>query len=164
MLWTATGRYDLEPAPGGLACVQDLLNTISAGKPHEPDLLKDVDGARTWLAQALANWSGETGRSAPVVETTAGDLQELRDFRHGLPVGPASGPEPGTQAHEREYALAGGVTASPEIHRRGRTPPPCLHTGRRRRPVVSAAAGQSAADGCHIRTPSGPPVRPRGRG
>ncbi|MER5688582.1 ABATE domain-containing protein [Streptomyces sp. NPDC002205] len=123
MLWTATGRYDLEPAPGGLAFVQDLLNTISAGKPREPDLLEDVDGARTWLAQALANWSGETGRPAPVVETTAGDLQELRDFRRDLSVGPASGPEPGTQAHEREPALAGGVTASPETHRRGRTPP-----------------------------------------
>lgn len=75
MLWTATGRYDLEPAPGGLAFVQDLLNTISAGKPREPDLLEDVDGARMWLAQALANWSGETGwpatcRSPAVVSTT----------------------------------------------------------------------------------------------
>jgi hypothetical protein len=34
MSWTATERYDLEPAPRGLAFVQDLLNTISAGRPR----------------------------------------------------------------------------------------------------------------------------------
>lgn len=84
MPWTATGRYDLEPAPGGLAFVQDLLNTISAGKPREPDLLEDVEVARTWLAQAFANWNEETGQPAPVVEITADGLQELRDFRHDL--------------------------------------------------------------------------------
>ncbi|MFG2475792.1 CGNR zinc finger domain-containing protein [Streptomyces fagopyri] len=84
MPWTATDRYDLEPAPGGLAFVQDLLNTIAAGKPREPDLLEDLGDARTWLARALANWSGEARRPAPEVEITAEELQALRDFRHDL--------------------------------------------------------------------------------
>lgn len=98
MPWTATDRYDLEPAPGGLAFVQDLLNTISAGKPREPDLLEDVEDARTWLAQALANWSGETRRPAPAVEITAEELQKLRDFRHDL----------------RRHLQAAGTDSSPQ--------------------------------------------------
>ena len=113
MLWTATGRYGLEPAPGGPAFIQDLLNTISAGKPREPDLLEDVDGGRTWLAQAFVNWSGETGWPAPAVETMAGDLQELRDFRHDL----------------RRHLRPAGTGTSPKshpvgwAHRRPRRPP-----------------------------------------
>ncbi|MGW5433842.1 CGNR zinc finger domain-containing protein [Streptomyces sp. NPDC004059] len=84
MSWTATARYGLEPAPGGLAFVQDLLNTRSAGKPREPDLLQTVEGARAWLDQALKSWSGATQRSAPGIELTAEDAQGLRDFRNDL--------------------------------------------------------------------------------
>lgn len=100
MPWTATDRYDLEPAPGGLAFVQDLLNTISAGKPREPDLLEDVEDAQTWLDQALANWSGEAHRPAPVVAITAEELQGLRDFRHDL----------------RQHLQAVGTDALPQSH------------------------------------------------
>ncbi|MGW1912966.1 CGNR zinc finger domain-containing protein [Streptomyces sp. NPDC002076] len=84
MSWTATARYGLEPAPGGLAFVQDLLNTLSAGKPREPDLLQSVEGARTWLDQALKSWSGATNQPAPGIELTAEDVRGLRDFRDDL--------------------------------------------------------------------------------
>jgi hypothetical protein len=47
----ATERLRLQPAPGGLALVQDLLNTRQIGL-HAFDLLGTVDGARYWLLQA----------------------------------------------------------------------------------------------------------------
>lgn len=84
MSWTATDRYGMEPAPGGLAFVQDLLNTRSAGKPRKPDLLQTAEDARTWLDQALKSWSGATGRPAPDIELTAEDVQRLHDFRQDL--------------------------------------------------------------------------------
>ncbi|MEV6057465.1 CGNR zinc finger domain-containing protein [Streptomyces sp. NPDC052107] len=84
MSWTATARYGLESAPGGLAFVQDLLNTRSAGKPREPDLLQSVEGARAWLDQALTSWSGATNRPAPSIELAVEDVQGLCDFRHDL--------------------------------------------------------------------------------
>jgi hypothetical protein len=46
----ATERLRLTPAPGGLALVQDLLNTRQIGQ-HAFDLLGTVDGARYWLQQ-----------------------------------------------------------------------------------------------------------------
>ncbi|MEU6089783.1 CGNR zinc finger domain-containing protein [Streptomyces sp. NPDC047085] len=84
MSWTATVRYDLEPAPGGLALVQDLLNTLSAGRPREADLLENAEDARAWLDQALRSWSDATHRPAPAIDLTAEDAQGLRDFRHDL--------------------------------------------------------------------------------
>lgn len=84
MSWSATERYELEPAPGGLAFVQDLLNTISAGRPRRPDLLGSIEDARNWLDQALADWSRESRRPKPEIDLTADDLQALRDFRDDL--------------------------------------------------------------------------------
>ncbi|MEU8935069.1 CGNR zinc finger domain-containing protein [Streptomyces sp. NPDC048409] len=84
MPWTATTRYGLEPAPGGLAFVHDLLNTRPAGRPRTPDLLETVEDAQSWLDQALASWSAATGRPAPAVGLTAEDARSLRDFRQDL--------------------------------------------------------------------------------
>ncbi|MGY5047334.1 CGNR zinc finger domain-containing protein [Streptomyces sp. 900105755] len=84
MSWTATARYGLEPAPGGLAFVQDLLNTLSAGKPRKPDLLQTPEDARAWLGQALRSWSDVTHRAAPGIELTGEDVEGLRGFRHDL--------------------------------------------------------------------------------
>ncbi|MFE3166057.1 CGNR zinc finger domain-containing protein [Streptomyces sp. NPDC059224] len=84
MSWTATARYGLAPAPGGLAFVQDLLNTLSAGRPREPDLLQTADDARAWLDQALRSWSAATHRPAPTVELTAEDVRGLLGFREDL--------------------------------------------------------------------------------
>ncbi|MFF8727086.1 CGNR zinc finger domain-containing protein [Streptomyces sp. NPDC015171] len=84
MSWTATARYGLDPAPGGLAFVQDLLNTLSAGKPREPDLLQTSEGAGAWLDEALRSWSGATHRPAPGIELTAEDVRGLREFRDDL--------------------------------------------------------------------------------
>lgn len=84
MSWTATVRYDLKPAPGGLALVQDLLNTLSAGRPRRPDLLESVEDAGAWLDQALESWSDATHRPAPGIDLKAEDVRALWDFRHDL--------------------------------------------------------------------------------
>ncbi|GAB3159274.1 CGNR zinc finger domain-containing protein [Microbispora hainanensis] len=84
MTWPATERYDLEPAPGGLAFVQDLLNTSPAGRPRHADWLDDPSAAQTWLSEALAQWSAASGRPAPAVDLTDRDCEALRDLRWAL--------------------------------------------------------------------------------
>ncbi|MGW5722540.1 CGNR zinc finger domain-containing protein [Amycolatopsis sp. NPDC003865] len=96
MAWLATARYDLSPAPAGLGLVQDLLNTRSAGRPRQPDLLADVASARSWVDGALAAWSEETGRDVPAVSLGEADLDPLRDLRvdlHAHAAGVAGPPE-----------------------------------------------------------------------
>jgi len=84
MTWPATDRYGMDSAPGGLAFVQDLLNTFSAGKPREVDLLHDLGAAQEWLDTALSEWSRATGRRAPSVELSERDREELHAFRRLL--------------------------------------------------------------------------------
>jgi predicted RNA-binding Zn ribbon-like protein len=84
MSWPATVRYDLEPAPGGLGLVQDLLNTVAAGAPREPDLLDDLEQAQAWVNDAAAQWSAVTGQPVPQVVLDPGGLEELRAFRDDL--------------------------------------------------------------------------------
>ena len=47
MSFEASVRYALLPAPAGLTLVQDLLNTIAAGR--QPDLLATAELAAPWL-------------------------------------------------------------------------------------------------------------------
>jgi predicted RNA-binding Zn ribbon-like protein len=84
MTWSATARYGLAPAPGGLGFVHDLLNTRSAGRPRRPDLLAEVASARDWAGEALAAWAAETGQEVPAVALGEGDLDPLRDLRVDL--------------------------------------------------------------------------------
>jgi hypothetical protein len=84
MSWPTTVRYDTVPAPEGLAFVQDLMNTISAGKPRAKDLLADPGEAQAWLNEALAQWSRATGTLAAGVELDPQDQEELRSFRDEL--------------------------------------------------------------------------------
>jgi len=58
-----TERCGLQPAPVGLAVVQDLLNTRKIG-PAGVDLLDSVEAARTWLSDAVQAWASDTGRPA----------------------------------------------------------------------------------------------------
>jgi predicted RNA-binding Zn ribbon-like protein len=82
MTWPATGRYDTEPAPDGLALVQDLLNTLSADKPRKTDLLLDRDDAQAWLN---AIWSDRNpAQGQPPIQLDDDDVQHLRAFRDGL--------------------------------------------------------------------------------
>lgn len=84
MTWPATTRYRLDPAPGGLGLVQDLLNTVAAGAPRRPDLLATLEDGQAWADDAIAQWSAVTGQLVPHVELDTDGLDELRTFRDGL--------------------------------------------------------------------------------
>lgn len=105
MSYAATERFGMEPASGGLALVQELLNTIGVGGPSHPDLLQ-VGLAEEWLNAALQRWAEATGSGPPPdIALTERDLARLRELRDRLradlnPQSPPdgeqgpSGPEP----------------------------------------------------------------------
>jgi predicted RNA-binding Zn ribbon-like protein len=75
-------------APGGLALVQELINTRGLASPGDsaplPDLLEDPETANPWLHAALAQWSERTGQPAPELRLTEADLAPLRRLRETL--------------------------------------------------------------------------------
>ncbi|MEU4796244.1 CGNR zinc finger domain-containing protein [Streptomyces sp. NPDC023327] len=86
MNWPATERHCLSPAPGGLALVQELLNTAPAARPAPadlPDLLADgaLGTAQEWADGAVRGWARETGRADVQLVLTADDLPKLRCLR-----------------------------------------------------------------------------------
>ncbi|MDT9700241.1 CGNR zinc finger domain-containing protein [Streptomyces sp. P17] len=84
MAWSASTRYEVDPAPHGLALVHDLLNTIPAGRPRAADLLDDLGDAQAWVDQALAGWAQEAAQVAAQVHLAESDLEELRGLRAEL--------------------------------------------------------------------------------
>ncbi|MBW0102550.1 CGNR zinc finger domain-containing protein [Pseudonocardia sp. KRD291] len=84
MAWPATSRYDTAVADGGLSLVQELMNTIPAGRPRHVDLLQDVETAQGWLDSAMACWAHATGRAAPPAGLDERGLEELQALRSDL--------------------------------------------------------------------------------
>jgi predicted RNA-binding Zn ribbon-like protein len=62
-----------EPAPGALALVQDLVNTVD--REHGPDLLDDAAGLREWL---------DRRDLATGAEISAAELRHAREVREAL--------------------------------------------------------------------------------
>ncbi|MEU3979288.1 CGNR zinc finger domain-containing protein [Streptomyces sp. NPDC026672] len=107
--WPATARYGLEPAPGTLALVHDLLNTVSAGG-RRADLLADLSSAQEWADSVAADWSAATGSAAPRVALDEEGRERLleyrRSFQDAAALGPpaAEGPRPAV-VHSAEVSL-----------------------------------------------------------
>jgi len=93
--WLGTRRYGFRPAPpGGLALVQDFLNT-RAHADKGPDLLGDAEHANAWAANAIRNWSALRGTQPTLLVLTHDDaarLRELRDFLDTVLTGSRSMP------------------------------------------------------------------------
>jgi len=92
-IWLATARYGLRPAPGGLALVQDFLNS-RASELQGPDLLRDSASAEVWAAHAVHAWSVQRPTYCQPPALTDHDTTKLRDLRSvlvdglaGVPVG-----------------------------------------------------------------------------
>jgi predicted RNA-binding Zn ribbon-like protein len=73
-----------EPAPGALALVQDLVNTVD--REHGPDLLDDAAGLDEWLALR--------GLDGPVAPADLRRARELREALRGLLLANNGAPEP----------------------------------------------------------------------
>jgi CGNR zinc finger/Putative stress-induced transcription regulator len=82
--WISSDRYAVAAAPGALALVQDLLNTIAAGRPRGADLLADVEAAQWWATGSLQSWSSVTGLAVGPITITDSDLEPLHDLRSDL--------------------------------------------------------------------------------
>ncbi|MFF3564870.1 CGNR zinc finger domain-containing protein [Streptomyces sp. NPDC002574] len=81
---SASERFEVEPAPGGLVLVQELLNTSPAGRPRQPDLLDTVDSAQDWLDRVMDAWAAASGRTPDRVALIDRDLDELKRLRTRL--------------------------------------------------------------------------------
>jgi predicted RNA-binding Zn ribbon-like protein len=75
-----------EPAPGSLALVQDLVNSVD--REHGPDLLDDIEGLEDWLAHR------GLGRGATVSSADLRHTRELREALRGLLLANNGGAEP----------------------------------------------------------------------
>lgn len=96
--WSASQRYRLAPAPGGLALVQDFLNTVGIGD-YGPDLLAEPKPARQWASRAARNWLTESGIDATPPELSDTDVAKLRGLRTtiaNLVTGDAAPPDIGS--------------------------------------------------------------------
>jgi hypothetical protein len=79
--WPGTRRYGFRPAPpGGLALVQDFLNTRESAEKG-PDLLSNAEQANAWAANATRNWSALRGTQHPTLALTDDDAARLRELR-----------------------------------------------------------------------------------
>lgn len=78
--WSASHRYKLAPAPGGLGLVHDFLNTVGIGE-YGPDLLADLELARKWSADAARTWSALRGMATDAPALNDADLPKLRALR-----------------------------------------------------------------------------------
>ncbi|MET7481311.1 CGNR zinc finger domain-containing protein [Streptomyces sp. NPDC005648] len=112
MVWSASTRYEVDPAPLGLALVHDLLNTISAGRPRAADLLDDLGDAQVWVDQALDSWARGTAQTAAQVRLTENDLEELRGLRAELRCLLASSDGDGPRGDDADVAPAVHVAAA----------------------------------------------------
>jgi predicted RNA-binding Zn ribbon-like protein len=92
----ATERLRLQPAPGGLALVQDLLNTRQIGL-QAFDLLGTADGARYWLRQAMEQESGDADWVRELSDRDLDQLRALRTDIERLVAGSVPAPGPVTQ-------------------------------------------------------------------
>ncbi len=95
-IWPGTRRYGFRPAPpGGLALVQDFLNTRRHAEKG-PDLLGNAEQASAWATNAIRNWSALRDILCPTLILTDDDaarLRELRDILDGLLTGSAMPPK-----------------------------------------------------------------------
>lgn len=80
--WSASQRFQVATAPGGLGLVQDFLNT-SGVDGYGPDLLADPELAGDWAASAVAAWAAARGVDLPPPLDDV-DLAKLRAVRAAI--------------------------------------------------------------------------------
>jgi hypothetical protein len=78
---SSTSRFQLDPAPGGLFLVQDLVNTRGITTYGVRDLLATVEDAQRWTSTTLVRWQDVSGAEGGIGPVAARDLPALRRLR-----------------------------------------------------------------------------------
>ncbi len=81
---SATSRLLLDPAPGGLFLLQDLVNTRAIPSYGVRDLLATVHDAQRWTRTTVPAWREATGATGTVGRLRSGDLRPLARLRDDL--------------------------------------------------------------------------------
>ncbi|SPM39325.1 hypothetical protein BN1232_00403 [Mycobacterium numidiamassiliense] len=81
--WSASHRFKLIAAPGGLGLVQDFLNTVGI-EGYGTDLLADTALASDWVSGAVRTWSALRGEDVEPPSLNDADLAKLRALRHTI--------------------------------------------------------------------------------
>ncbi|MED5814798.1 CGNR zinc finger domain-containing protein [Mycolicibacterium sp. 050232] len=108
MTTTWAGDTESKPAPGSLARIQALVNTIEL--PAGPDRLADADDAAPWLA---ANGLLASGASPTAVDL--GLVRRVREALRALLVHNTGGPPPAADHLAALRELADASTARVEL-------------------------------------------------
>ncbi|MGW3289779.1 CGNR zinc finger domain-containing protein [Streptomyces sp. NPDC001002] len=96
--WPATERYELDPAPGSLALVQDFLNTAAIGT-QRTDLLAEPSTAQTWAEEVADRWSSESGQPKQPLTLGRTACAHLQEYRQSLRTALADAPSPADTAN-----------------------------------------------------------------
>ena len=81
---SSTSRFSLEPAPGGLELVQDLVNTRPVAPYDVRDLLGTVADAQRFTTGAVRTWKAHSHATGGVRRITSADLPALRRLRRDV--------------------------------------------------------------------------------
>ncbi|HKI40595.1 MAG TPA: CGNR zinc finger domain-containing protein [Mycobacterium sp.] len=110
--WSASQRYGVTPAPGGLGLVQDFLNTAGIAG-YGPDLLADSELAGEWAAGAVRRWAGLRGVEVRPPAFDDADLASLRSLRSTI--GSLVAQEPPRSRGTGAFPASFGLSDSGEV-------------------------------------------------
>ena len=81
---SSTSRFQLDPSPGGLFLVQDLVNTAGVPAYGVRDLLGTVADAQRWTSSTVRRWTELSAAEGGVRRLASADLPALRRLRHDV--------------------------------------------------------------------------------
>ena len=84
MAMSSSSRFLLDPAPGGLALVQDLVNTRPVAPYGVRDLLGTVADAQRFTAEVARGWKEHSGADGGPGRISSADLVGLRRLRRDV--------------------------------------------------------------------------------
>ena len=92
---SSTSRFLLDPAPAGLALVQDLVNTRPVAPYGVRDLLGTVADAQRFTGEVVRAWKEHSGADGGPGRVTSADAGR------SAPVAPGRGASPGRRGRSR---------------------------------------------------------------
>ena len=106
---SSTARFLLDPAPAGLALVQDLVNTRPVAPYGVRDLLGTVSDAQRFTGEVVRAWKEHCGADGGPGRVTSADVVGLRRLRRDVERVLDGADDPDVGAAARLRVRSGGV-------------------------------------------------------